>query len=449
MLGHALDDHDGVIDHDADAQHQRKQGQEIHAEPEHGHRREGSDDGDGHGGGGHHGGSPVLQKHQDHDQHQHASFEQRLVDLVNRRLDEHRGVEGHVVGHALREILGRAVKHVTHGLGGVQRIGRRQLIDGDAGRRLVVEVEVLVVVDAAQLQPRDVFQPRDAAVGGGEQDQLAEVFGAGHRAVHGHRQLLLLAGRRGRHADLAGADALVLLADDVDDAGWIEPALAHLRGVEPHAHRIVAHPEHLDVGHAGQSGQPVTQLQAGVVAEKQRVVLLLRRRQRDDLQDRGGLLQRRHALLLHRIGQRRHGDVDAVLHGHLRLIGIGAHRKTHGQRVVAAVGGIRLHVQHAFDAVDLLLDHARDLLLHRCGAGPRIAGGDLDGGRCQRGVLLHRQVDHRHGAQHQHQDGAHIGQHRPLDEKLGDQLDAPCWSGGSVSAMPAPGAAPRRACSQP
>src|SRR5260221_10705969 len=45
---------------------------------------------------------------------------------------------------------------------------------------------------------------------------------------------------------------------------------------------------------------------------------------------------------------------DAVLHHLLRLVGVGAQAESDGQRHHAVAGGLAAHVEHAFDAVDLL-----------------------------------------------------------------------------------------------
>ena len=70
VVGGALDHHDGVVDHDADRQHDGEQGREIDGEAERRHGGEGADDGDRHGGRRHQHGAPVLQEHQDDDEHQ-------------------------------------------------------------------------------------------------------------------------------------------------------------------------------------------------------------------------------------------------------------------------------------------------------------------------------------------------------------------------------------------
>ena len=67
---------------------------------------------------------------------------------------------------------------------------------------------------------------------------------------------------------------------------------------------------------------------------------------------------------LRQLGQRaRH----PVLHQHLREVEVRADLERHGQRVAAVGRAVGLHVEHALDAVDLLLDRQRDGLDERCG----------------------------------------------------------------------------------
>ena len=70
IVGRALDHHDGVVDHDADGEHDGEQGRQVDREAERRHRRERADDGDRHRGRRHQHRAPVLQEHQDDDQHQ-------------------------------------------------------------------------------------------------------------------------------------------------------------------------------------------------------------------------------------------------------------------------------------------------------------------------------------------------------------------------------------------
>ncbi len=131
----ALDHDDGVVDHDADRQHDREQRREVHGEAERPHHGEGADDRDRHGGRRHQHGAPVLQEDQDHDQHQHRRLDQRLVDFVDRGIDEHRGVERDGVDEALREGL-RQLRHFGFDRHARRRARWRRAIDRCRCRRL-------------------------------------------------------------------------------------------------------------------------------------------------------------------------------------------------------------------------------------------------------------------------------------------------------------------------
>ena len=104
----ALHDDDCVIHHDADRQHDGKQGRKVDGEAKRRHGREGADDRYRHGRRRHQCGANVLQEHQNDNQHQHAGLDQRLIDFIDRGGDEFRRVERNIVPHALREPLATA-----------------------------------------------------------------------------------------------------------------------------------------------------------------------------------------------------------------------------------------------------------------------------------------------------------------------------------------------------
>ena len=82
MMLDRLDDDDGIVDDDADRQHQAEQGQIVDAEAHDRHGAERADDGDGDGDQGNDGRPPALQKHEHHDGHQNDGIAQRFEDLV-------------------------------------------------------------------------------------------------------------------------------------------------------------------------------------------------------------------------------------------------------------------------------------------------------------------------------------------------------------------------------
>ena len=224
--------------------------------------------------------------------------------------------------------------------------------------------------------------------------------------------------RRRRHADLSGRDVLALLADGVDHVLRLQTEGIELLRVHPDPHGIRAGAEHLDAADARQARQHVGQVDRRVVAHEQAVVFAVRRIQRDDLQDRRVLLLHADALRLHRLGQRGECELHAVLHQHLVDIGVGADRERHRQAVGAVGGAGRLHVQHAVDAVDLLLDRQGDRIDDGLRAGAGIARRHRHCRRHHVGILRHRQTEQRYGADQDQDDRQHIGEDRMLDEEF-------------------------------
>ena len=128
-------------------------------------------------------------------------------------------------------------------------------------------------------------------------------------------------------------------------------------GVDPDAHAVILLAEQEHVADAVHAGDFVLELDGGVVAEVELVVAVLSGEiEADDEQDVGVAFARGDAGLLDHVGQLRQGQVDAVLHQHLGEIQIDAGLERDGQAVGAVVGGLRRHVEHVLDAVDLLLD---------------------------------------------------------------------------------------------
>jgi len=124
-----LDDHDRVIDHDADRQHQAEQGEVVEAESECGHHGKRADERNGYGDERDHRRPPVLQEHEHHDRHEDGRVAERLLHLVNRFGDE----GGRVVDDLVLEAFGKPLLEPLHlradALGGRQGVGARQLED--------------------------------------------------------------------------------------------------------------------------------------------------------------------------------------------------------------------------------------------------------------------------------------------------------------------------------
>ena len=118
--------------------------------------------------------------------------------------------------------------------------------------------------------------------------------------------------------------------------------------------------------------------------------------------------------------QLRHGEGHAVLHHHQGRVHVGADIEGDGQRVRAVVAHLRGHVEHALDAVDLLLDRRRHRVGHHRGAGPGVVDGHRHAGRRDPGILRHRQPVERDPADQGDDDGQNRREDRSIDEEARD-----------------------------
>jgi hypothetical protein len=210
----ALDHHDRVVDDDADRQHDREQRREVNGEAERPHGGESANDGDRHGRRRHQHGAPVLQEHQDHDQHQHRRLDQRAIDLVDRGVDEFRGVEGDLILDARREALSTAPSILAETscltasafAPGVWKMPMR-------GRGLSILREDLAVGLRTQFDTSDILDADELAAGSGAglDDDVLVLLDLVEPAGDVDGVLEVLPLRHRRHADLAGGDLLALL----------------------------------------------------------------------------------------------------------------------------------------------------------------------------------------------------------------------------------------------
>ena len=360
-----------------------------------------------------------MQEDHDDEQYQCGGFIQGLVNLVDGGARELRRIKGNRIG----QTRGKVFAEFGHGLGDrfghLQGVGAGQLIDGNARAGLAVKGAELAVCLGAQLDTANIPDPDDAAAKSGRDldDDVFELFDLFQPAGHVYRELEILAGRRRRHAHLAGGHLKVLLLDGADDVIRIKAeALEHF-GVQPDAHAVLTYTEDDHIARPRQSGEHVPQVDPGVVAEKKTVVATIRRVEVDDLQDGGGHFFCDGSLLLHVERQLGHGGGDTILDQNLCHVQIGTDLKGDDQLVSAVAGARRLHVEHVFDSVHLLLDRKRDGVSHHASARPGVGGGYLNGGWCDIGVLGYRQSEHRHHPQDDNQDGNNIRQDWPLNEK--------------------------------
>ncbi len=96
-----LDDHDRIVDHDADGEHQTEERQRIQAEAEEMHDRKGADQRHRHGDQRNDRGAPGLQEHDDDQDDEQDGLEQRVHHRVNGAAHEHGRVVDDLVVDAL------------------------------------------------------------------------------------------------------------------------------------------------------------------------------------------------------------------------------------------------------------------------------------------------------------------------------------------------------------
>ena len=172
-----LDHDDGVVDHDADRQHQTEQRQGVERNAGGRHDGERADQRHRDGEDGNDRGPPGLQEQDHHEHDQDQRLEQRLDHRIDRGLDELGRVVDDGIVDAAREDLLETLHLRLDALGGRKRVGARALEDGKRRGVLVVEIGVQRVVLRPQLDPGDIAQPGHRAVGLGADHDVLELIG--------------------------------------------------------------------------------------------------------------------------------------------------------------------------------------------------------------------------------------------------------------------------------
>ena len=279
-----LDDHDGIVDDNADGEHQAEERQRVQAEAKEVHDREGADERHGYGDQGNDGGTPGLQKDNDDQHHQQNGLEQRVHHGVDGTAHEDRGVIDDLVVDALRKIVFQLLHFRAHELRDRDRIAAGPLKNRNGRRRLVVEKRAQRIGVGAELDACDVFQARDLTGGAGLDDDAAKIILGSQAAFGVDRHLEFCRARQRRGSQLTRGDLYVLLADSPDNIIRGEAATGDLLRIEPDAHGELAGAEHLHVPHTVQASEFVLDTQQCIVRQVQRVVAIVRR---DQVHDHG------------------------------------------------------------------------------------------------------------------------------------------------------------------
>ncbi len=418
MARRVLHHHDGVVDDDADGQHNAEQREHVDREPQPAHDGKGADQGDWDCRHRNDGGPPVLQKDVDHQDHERCRDEQRLVHLRNGRLHKACRIEGDLVFDTCRPA--RRVTHCLHALLDrlcrVEGVGPGKLVDRQRSRRDSLQGGVEGVVLRPEFHAGDVPDAENTPPLAGRHDDVTKLFGSDEPALCVDRQLEGRACGGGGRTDAPCRHLDVLLADGVDDIGRREAALLEQLRVEPDPHAVVANPEDRHCADTADAGQLIFDAQA-VVAQEQGILCPCWRRQGDKLQDLCGLLLSGDALPPHLIRQLGLGDRDTVLDEDGRHVHVGSQFERHRERVGPVAGARRGHIQHPLDTVDLLLDWCGDRLRDRADVGSRIHGGHLHRGGRDLGELGHWERQERNQSRDHDHDRDDRGKDRPVDEE--------------------------------
>ncbi len=361
--------------------------------------------------------APILQEHEHHDGHQDDRVAQRLEHLVDALARVGGRVEADFVTHALGK-RGPQLFHLRqHPVVRFQRVGVGHLKHDQQHRGLAVEHHVEVFVLGGQLDAADVADAHDPTLGRAFDDDVFELLDVLQAAQRAERDLGRLVAAHGRRADHARGHLGVLLANGGDDVAGGHVAGGQPLGIDPDANAVVALAHDVDVAHSVDAKQLVADLHQGEVAQVQLVVAPIGRNDRHAHQHVGRPLGHAHAGLFDHVRQRRQRQADAVLHEHLGHVEIDAVVERDRQAVAAVVVAGGGHVEHAFHAVDLLLDGRGHAAGDPLGAGAGIVAHDRDVRRGNRRKLRQRQVEDRDSAGQRDHDRQHRGEDRPIDEE--------------------------------
>ncbi len=272
----------------------------------------------------------------------------------------------------------------------MQRVGTARELEPDAGGRLAVIFVVYIEILGAEPDACHVAEANLRAVGIDLHQDAAEFLRrAQERCLRNRRGQALRGGRR-RAAELTAGDLNVLRQERSRHIHRCQREAVESVRVEPDAHRVLR-PEHVDVADTVEPAHRVLHVRDHIVGD---VVLGHVRVGGDERgYEQKGSARLRHldARLLDLRRQERYGERQLVLHLHLRGIRVGPGQERERGGRSAEVIARRGKIQQVIEATHLLFDDLHDRILDRGRRGAGIGRGYLDGGRCNRRILLDRQ----------------------------------------------------------
>ena len=417
---HVFHDHDGVVHEQTDGKNHGEQRKGVDAVAEGEQHAHGAQKNDGHGDGGNDGGPEALQEQPHDEEHQNDGFHEGFHHFMDGGEHGGRGVEGQLVGHAVREVVGEFLDLGLHQIGGFETVGAGG--EGDAYAR--GGMTVVVGGDAVEFRAHGhaghVADEHALTVLRHLEQHVLEFGGVAQEALSLDDDVegLVVLAADDVGAELTGGNFHVLGRDGAAHVGRRELVLGELVGIEPDAHDVLA-AEHLHRAHALRTADFILDVGADVVGEVDVFLTVVRRVQGDDHEHVVVALGHRHAVALHGGRQLRLHLLHLVLHLHVGHVGIGAHLEGEGDGGHAGGVGRRLHVDQVVDAGHVLFDDLRDGLVHGGGGSARVTRVDEYGRRGHFRVLRYG-----HGEDGQHtekhgDDGQHPCEYGVMDEKAG------------------------------
>src|SRR6516225_394435 len=413
-----FDDDDRVVDDDTDRQHEAEQGQVVQRYPKYSEDRRGADQRNRNCNAGYDRGAPALQKqeyHADDEEDRDKNREDNLLDRLGNedirvvddcRVDTWRKIFLQLLHLRQNFVLDR--ERVCPGLG----------IDEQGCRIAAVHVGGVAVIGGADLDATDVADPGDAPPAIRFEDDVGELLGRGQPAERFDIDLVGFVTRGWRLIEDTGRDLQILCAQRREHLIGTEVVCRDSVGIEPDAHGVLAGALELDIADTVQAREHVLHVQGCVVRQVQRVARFVRRVEVNGHKYAGYRLADLHSQVLDVLRQARQCILHAVLGQHLRDVEVSADLERDGNREVAVPGRLTAHVEHVFDAVDLLFERRRDGAGDGLGRCTGIERRHLHGRRDDFRILCDREDRERTEPKQGHEDAEHSREAGVVNEEM-------------------------------
>ena len=253
--------------------------------------------------------APVLQEQVHHREHQQHRLQQRLHHLLDRDLDERRGVERNARFHAARQQRRQFGHALTHRRRGTHRVRARTQLHAGGGGRMAILAGAPGIALRAQFNAGDIAQHHPRAVGPGAQHDGSELLRRGQLAIGTQRHGDALAWNTRRITNASRRDLQVLLLDGGGHIAHGQAVAGQPGRVQPHAHRLLG-TEQLHAADAIDAAQLLDDVARHEVAQCGLADAGIRRTQADQHQEAGigGLHEQ--AVLAH--AARRRGSIALI-----------------------------------------------------------------------------------------------------------------------------------------